>query len=74
MSKPAASKAIRLARTEPGEAPSGSGVMVALNALRTGRRGKPTEADRPPLGLFPMTPAARAAVQLRKNNGKPNER
>lgn len=60
------SKAVKLARVEPGEAPSSSGVMVALNAVRNAQRRKPTEADRPPQSTFPMTPAARAAVQLGK--------
>lgn len=64
------SKAVKLASMDAGETPATAGVMVAQQALRTARRGKPTEADRPPLGTFPMTPAARAAVQLRKNGGR----
>jgi hypothetical protein len=35
-----------------------------------GRRGKPTEADRPPPPLFPMTPAARAAKEMRERQGR----
>jgi hypothetical protein len=35
-----------------------------------GRRGKPSEADRPPPSLFPMTPAARAAKEMRARKGR----
>jgi hypothetical protein len=41
----------------------------ALKALGL-RKGKPTEADRPPPSLFPMTPAARAAKELWKCEGR----
>jgi hypothetical protein len=64
----------KLARMDSGETPASAGVMIAQQALKTARRGKPTEADRPPPSLFPMTPAARAAIQLRKNQGKPGVR
>lgn len=40
------------------------GLKAALTNLHRAARRKPTEADRPPPSLFPMTPAARAAVQL----------
>ncbi len=61
---------VKLAKRDPQQTPASAGVMVAQAALRTARRGKPTEADRPPLGTFPMTAAARAAIQLSKSQGK----
>lgn len=39
------------------------GMTDALRRLRLGRVGPPTEADRPPPSLFPMTRAARAAMR-----------
>lgn len=53
---------------DPRERP---GMKAALTNLRAARRGKPTEADRPPVGSFPMTPAARAAIELGKKARKP---
>lgn len=43
--------------------PERPGMKQALMALKAQRR-KPTEADRPPPSLFPMTPAAREARRL----------
>lgn len=34
--------------------------------MTTLRPGKPTEADRPKPSVFPMTPAARAALELKR--------
>lgn len=39
------------------------GLTDALRRLRNGRVGAPTEADRPPPSLFPITRAARAALR-----------
>jgi hypothetical protein len=44
-------------------------LTAALKAFK-GRRGKPSEADRPPPSLFPMTPAARAAIEMRERQGR----
>lgn len=49
---------------DPRDAP---GIKAAIKGLKKGRRGRPTEADAPPPSLFPMTPAARAALDLRKD-------
>jgi hypothetical protein len=45
----------------------------ALTAARKAlglRKGAPTEDDRPPPSLFPMTPAARAVMELHKRKGR----
>ena len=42
------------------------GLEEAIRLRKEARTGPPTEADVPPLSLFPMTPAARAAKALRK--------
>jgi hypothetical protein len=44
-------------------------LTAALKSLGL-RTGKPTEADRPPPSLFPMTPAARAAKEMRARKGR----
>jgi hypothetical protein len=36
----------------------------ALRLLHTARRGPPTEADVPPPSVFPLTKAARAALDM----------
>lgn len=41
------------------------GLTAAVRALDLEKR-PPTEADRPPLETFPMTPAARESVRLSK--------
>ena len=40
------------------------GLEDALRRLWEGRPGPATEADRPPLSIFPMTRAARVALRL----------
>lgn len=44
----------------------GRGLTDALRRLRDGERRKPTDADRPPVSTFKMTPAARAARRMDK--------
>lgn len=39
------------------------GMNDALKRLRNGRSGPPTEDDRPPVSIFPITRAARAALR-----------
>lgn len=42
----------------------------ALTLHHNAERRKPTDSDRPPPSRFPMTPAARAAIELRKGAEK----
>jgi hypothetical protein len=50
----------------PSRGPDPPGVADALRRLSEGQSRTPTEADRPPPSLFPMTPAARAAIRASK--------
>lgn len=46
--------------------PERPSIAAALRMVYA-RPGPPTENDRPPPSLFPMTPAARAALDLRRH-------
>lgn len=50
----------------PDVRPDRPGMAEALRALDLERR-PPTEADRPPTSLFPMTRGAREALRLKKD-------
>jgi hypothetical protein len=50
----------------PSRGPDPPGLEDALRRLHEGRIGAPTETDRPPPSTFPMTKAARVALQLSK--------
>ena len=43
-----------------------SGLTAAIKLRDKAQRRKPTEADVPPPSTFPMTPAARAALALKR--------
>jgi len=42
------------------------GLTLALRALRDARRGRATDADRPPLSVLPHTRASREALRLQR--------
>ncbi len=44
------------------------GLTDALRRLRSGRPGPPTDADRPPPSIFPITRAARAALNYTRQH------
>lgn len=48
---------------DPDPRPEKPALADAIRASKLPKR-KPTEADAPPLSLFPMTPAAKAALEL----------
>jgi hypothetical protein len=47
------------------------GLKDATRNLHLAEKRAPTDADRPPPSLLPMTPAAREAVRLRKDGEQP---
>jgi hypothetical protein len=51
-------------RDGPQRGPNPPGLEDALRRLHEGRHGAPTETDRPPPSTFPMTKAARVALQM----------
>ena len=51
--------------------PDASGLRSALRGLARAERRAPTEADAPKLSTLPMTPAARAALELGRAATKP---
>ena len=54
----------------PDEKPERPGMVAALRALDA-RVGQPDLSDRPPVSVFPMTPAAAEALRLDRRNKKP---
>jgi hypothetical protein len=54
---------------DPLNMPERAAMRQALKAAKADQR-KPTDDDRPPLETFPSTRASRAALELRRNQGK----
>jgi hypothetical protein len=58
----------------PSRGPDPAGVADALRPLDEGRLGPPRDDDRPPPSVFPMTKAARAALQLFYGGVRPSRK
>ncbi len=55
----------------PVSGPEHPDLESALRALHTAERRRPTESDAPPPSTFPMTPAARAALNYSRESARP---